>query len=114
MAMSDEDFSPSEWKMLYQFGREREIDKDALDYILLNSTGSVEVPTEISTKIEYLYDLARMIWADEQVNEDEISMLKKYCRRFQFLEENIQELTNYLLESAKSNKSKEDLLTELL
>lgn len=114
MAMTDEDFSPSEWKMLYELAANKGIDKQNLDEILLNTTGQVEIPNDISKRIEYLYDLALMIWIDGEATPDEITTLKKYCRKFEFLEENIDELAKYLLESAKIKKSKEQILAELL
>lgn len=114
MAMTDEDFSPSEWKMLYELAANKGVNKAELDDILLNTTGQVEIPNELSKRVEYLYDLSLLIWADGDASPDEITTLKKYCRKFEFLEENIEELSNYLLESAKVNKSKSQILSELL
>ena len=114
MAMTDEDFSPSEWKMLYELAANKGVNKAELDDILLNTTGQVEIPNDLSKRVEYLYDLSLLIWADGDASPDEITTLKKYCRKFEFLEENIEELSNYLLESAKVNKSKSQILSELL
>ena len=49
-----------------------------------------------------------MIWADQEVTEDEYITLKKYCKKFEFLDENITQLADYLLDSAKKNISKEE------
>ena len=54
-----------------------------------------------------------MIWADKVVNTDEEIALKKYIKSFGFLEENIEDLAAYLLESAKQNKPKKEILKEL-
>lgn len=113
MAMTDDDFSPEEWKMLYQFAEERGISQEELDKILLSTTGHLIIPETIEKRIEYLYDLARMIWADGKVTEDERRTLAKYCKKFEFLDENIPELTEYLLEAVKNGKTKEDILNEL-
>ena len=64
-------------------------------------------------KIEYLYDLAIMIWADNVVTEDEINTLKKYCLKFGFLKENIVELAEFLLAKAKENIPKIDLIKQI-
>ncbi|NPA43971.1 MAG: TerB family tellurite resistance protein [Chlorobi bacterium] len=113
MAMTDDEFSPEEWKMLYQFGEERGISADELDKILLNPTGDLTIPETVEKRIEYLYDLSRMIWADGKVTEDERRTLEKYCRKFEFLDENIPALTEYLLEAVKNGKSKNEILNEL-
>jgi len=113
MAMTDGDFSPLEWKLLYQFGEERNISKEELDRILLSTTGNLEIPESIENKIEYLIDFARMIWADGQVTEDEKITLKKFCKKFGFLDENIDELSTYLIESVKNGKTKIEIINEL-
>lgn len=113
MAMTDGDFSPHEWKLLYQLAKERNIPSDDLDQILLNPSGKIEIPKDIETRIEYLYDLVRMILADDIIEEDERITLKKYCRKFEFLEENIDAIAEYLIESVRAGKSKIEIFNEL-
>jgi uncharacterized tellurite resistance protein B-like protein len=114
MAMTDGNFSPEEWKMLYSFARERNIPKEDLDKILLNHSGDIAIPEDIETRISYLYDLTLMIWADGVVDENEILSLKKYCRKFEFLEENIDALSDYLIDSVKNGKTKTEVTKELM
>jgi hypothetical protein len=76
-------------QMLYKFAEERGVTREQLDDILLNPTQDSSIPKKIEERVEYLYDLAVMIWADKEVTEDEYNTLKKYCRKFEFLEENI-------------------------
>ena len=91
MALVDDNFSPLELKKLYLFAEERGIPKEELDKILLTPSENTDIPEKIETRIEYLYDLARMALADGIIHEDEKNTLKKYCRKFEFLEENIYE-----------------------
>lgn len=113
MAMTDGNFSSTEWKMLYDFARERNVDKEELDQILLSSTGAIEIPKNVETRIEYLYDLTKMIWADGKVTSEERETLIKYIRKFEFEDHNISPLADYLIEKVKDGISKEDLLLEL-
>lgn len=113
IAVSDGEFDPIEWKMLYQFGEERNIPKEELDKILLTTTGKLVTPESTEEKIEYLYDFARMAWADGEVTEDERTIIQKFAVSFGFLEENVVELTEYLLEAAKDKKAKTDIINEL-
>ncbi len=113
MAITDGDFSPSEWKMLYEFAEHRGIQKQELDKLFLSHVGVVRVPEDMETRLEYLYDLCRLIWADNVVSNDERKTLEKFCRKFEFKEENIAELCDYLLEAAEENKPFHEILAEI-
>ncbi|WP_428740161.1 hypothetical protein [Tenacibaculum sp.] len=113
IALSDDNFSHLEMQLLYKFAEERAISKFELDNILTGYAGDILIPETIEKKIEYLYDFALMIWADKVINTDEKIALKKYIKSFGFLEENIEDLAAYLLESVKQNKPKKEILKEL-
>ncbi|AYN00896.1 hypothetical protein [Chryseobacterium sp. 3008163] len=114
MAICDDDFSPLELKMLYKLAEERGISSKNLDEILLNPINSKSlIPETIEEKVEYLYDLTIMIWADGIVSENEYSALKKYVEMFGFLEENVQDIADYFIEAAKNGKTKTDILNDL-
>lgn len=113
MAFSDDNFDVLEMKMLYKFAGERGITENQLNDILLHPSIPTSIPESLDERVEYLYDLAIMIWADGQVTEDEYITLKKYCKKFEFLEENIIELTDYLLRCAKDNMPKEELIKSI-
>jgi uncharacterized tellurite resistance protein B-like protein len=113
MAFSDDEFHVLELQMLYKFAEERGLTSEQLNEVLLNPSHDGTIPDSIEKRVEYLYDLAVMIWADNEVTEDEYITLKKYCKKFEFLEENINDLADYLLESAKKNISKEEIIKNL-
>lgn len=113
IALSDENFSHIEMQLLYKFAEDRNVSSEELDKILTGSIGEITIPDTLEIRMEYLYDFAVMIWADEKITEDELDTLKKYCRKFEFLDENVDALADYLLESAKENKSKTEFLNEL-
>lgn len=113
IALTDDNFSHLEMQLLYKFAKERGISQIELEAILTGYSGKVTIPETKEKRIEYLYDFAQMIWADKVVTEDEKIALKKYILKFEFKEEVAEELSNYLIESAKHMKSKEALLNEL-
>jgi len=113
MAFSDDDFDVLEMQMLYKFAEERGITKEQLNEILLNPSHNSSIPESLEMRVEYLYDLAIMIWVDKKVTEDEYITLKKYCKKFEFLDENIIELADYLLESAKKGLTKEEIINTI-
>ncbi|MCD9574431.1 TerB family tellurite resistance protein [Flavobacterium soyae] len=114
MALSDDQFDVLELQMLYHFADERGIPKEELDKLFLNPVNTeFIVPESLNTKIEYLYDLTRIIWADEKITDDELNMLRKYCRKFDFIEENINDLSDYLIDCVQKNIGKEEIISQL-
>lgn len=113
IALTDDNFSHLEMQLLYKFAKERGISQQELEDILTGYSGKITIPETIEKRIEYLYDFALMIWADDVVTDDERIALKKYILKFEFKEDTCEELSNYLLESAKHKKTKEALLKEL-
>jgi uncharacterized tellurite resistance protein B-like protein len=114
MAFSDDNFDKQELKMLYHFAEERGISEGQLQEVLLNPlTEDTEIPDSLNQKIDYLNDLSKMIWADGIVTDDERNTLIKYCKKFGFLDENIDHLVDFLLECAKDNLSVEDIINKI-
>jgi uncharacterized tellurite resistance protein B-like protein len=114
MAFADDNFDKLELKMLYHFAEERGISEEQLQHVLLNPlTEEAEMPETLDQKIDYLNDLAKMIWADGVVTEDERNTLLKYCKKFGFLDENLQQLVDFLLECAKEDLSVEDIILKI-
>ena len=113
IALSDGEYSKLELNLLYKIAEEKNISKNEIDSILISPIGNMEIPGSIEKKIEYLYDFARMVLADNVEHADETYMLEKFCRTFDFKGDNVKELSAYLIESAKQGKSKEQLLNEL-
>lgn len=114
MALADDNFDVLELQMLYLFADERGIPKEELDKLFLNPINSdLSIPIDLNTRIEYLYDLTRIIWADGQITIDEMNTLKKYCKKFEFLEENIDELANYLIDCVQKEIGKQEIINQL-
>lgn len=114
MAICDDDFSALELKMLYQCAEERGISSKNLDEILLNPINIKSlVPKTIEEKVDYLYDLTVMIWADGVVSPNEYSTMEKYVLMFGFVEENVTAIVDYLIETIKIGKDKNEILQEL-
>lgn len=114
MAICDDDFSALELKMLYKCAEERGISSKNLDEILLNPINLKSlIPKTIEEKVDYLYDLTVMIWADGIVSPNEYSAMEKYVLMFGFLEENVTAIVDYLIEAVKIGKNKSEILYEL-
>jgi uncharacterized tellurite resistance protein B-like protein len=114
MAFTDDNFNILELQMLYHFAEERGIPKEELDKLFLNPVShEIIIPTDLNTRIEYLYDLTRIIWADGKITDDEMNTLRKYCRKFEFLDENIEDLSNYLIDCVQKGIQKQEIINQL-
>ena len=113
MALTDNDFDILELQMLYHFAEERGIPKEELDKLFLNPINyEANIPEELATRIEYLYDLTKIMWADGKIRADEINTLKKYCKKFNFLEENIDDLAKYLIDCVQKGIDKNEIIKQ--
>ncbi|MFV5686444.1 hypothetical protein ACM55I_13475 [Flavobacterium sp. GB2R13] len=114
MALTDDNFDILELQMLYHFAEERGIPKEELDKLFLNPVNhESNIPEDLNTRIEYLYDLTHIMWADEKITDDELNTLKKYCKKFEFLDENIDELANYLIDCIQKGINKQTIINQL-
>jgi uncharacterized tellurite resistance protein B-like protein len=112
MALADSEFDEKEIAILYKLAEERGIPREKIDAMLLNPTPPKEIylPETLSEKIEYLYDYAKMILADDHVHDHEIKTLEKFCSKFQFEENNVPLIAQLLIEAAKNNMPDTDLI----
>ncbi len=113
IAFTDDNFDVLELQMLYKFAEERGISRDQLNDILLHPSQDSIIPKSLEGKIEYLYDLALMIWADGIVTDDEVNTLRKYCLKFDFEKENVKDICEFLLENAKANIPLKELISKM-
>lgn len=114
MALGDDSFGVIELQMLYLFAEERGVPKGELDKLLQSPVDQgLQIPPDLNRRITYLYDLAAMILFDNVVTEDERNTLKKFCQKFEFLDENIDGLTDYLLECVKDGTTITQIITQL-
>ena len=114
IALSDGNFSSLEMKMLYEFADERGVNKDKLNELLLNPGKTIAiVHMRIDEKLSYLIDFCVMSWADGKVVPDEENALKKFILNFGFLDENVNELAQFLLSAVEEGKSKKEIINLL-
>lgn len=109
IALSNFEIDINELEMLYKLGEERGINPEEINKIILSANDFV-IPTIISEKIIYLYDFARMIWADNKVDEFERNALVKFIKVFGFVEENAADIANFLIDEAKKNTPVDEII----
>ena len=112
MVLADGEVHPKELELLYQIGKEQgNLSKEEIQQAVFSSNTVIsKEDLNDDEKIEYLYNLARMAWADGDLDDKEIETLQKTSRRLGFAEENVVEISDFLLEQAKEKKLFKEVL----
>jgi uncharacterized tellurite resistance protein B-like protein len=112
MLLADAEVHPKELEMLYQIGKEKgNISAEEIQQAVFSPNTFVEIKSlSDDDRIEYLYNLSRIAWADGKIDFKERVILQDASKRLGFAEENATEISEFLLEQAKENKSIEDVL----
>jgi hypothetical protein len=114
LALSDNNFDEKELETILQIGEEKGISQKAFEDIIIHPTSvNIEYPTEFIEKIKFLYDFARVIWADKKVDNDEKVSFLKFCYRFDFEPQESEELFVWLLDLAKKEIPTSELDNEI-
>ena len=114
IALSDYDFDKTELNEIIKIGERHGVNKNEFEKIILNPTEiTLEIPENINDKIEYLYDYARIIWADGIIEPEEEKSLLNFCIKFGFEKDVAEELTEWLFIQVKKDFSHSELLKEI-
>ena len=113
LALSDGYLDFKELQTMYDIGVEHGITPEQINQLVLTANIAPKVPEAIGEKVECLYDLTRMAWADGKIAQEERDIIKKCVIRYGFLPENAIGIVDYFIESVKENKSKTDILNEI-
>jgi uncharacterized tellurite resistance protein B-like protein len=111
VALADGKIENSELEMLYRSGRKLGLTKEEIDILLENSKNSAFVPPyELSKRFGQLYDIIKMVYADGQVNNNEMRLATGLAIKLGFAEEEIPFLLTLLINGVKNGEDEEDLL----
>lgn len=105
LAKIDGDFQEVEEQLIYKIGQKYKLkDWQIEDMILNEERPEIQIPITHPQKMEQLYDLIRMIYADKVVAENEISFCKKITTSFGFKPQ----IVDWLISIFKENNRPED------
>ena len=112
MVLADSEVHPKELELLYQIGKEKGgISEEEIHRAIFSPNTFVSLESlSDDEKIEYLYNLSRIAWADGILEDTEIKTLQEATKRLGFAEENVVEISEFLLQQAKEKKPFEDVL----
>jgi len=112
MLLADAEVHPNELEMLYQIGKEKGgISEQEIQEAVFSPNTFVSLESlSDNDRIEYLYNLSRIAWADGKIDNKEKDVMQEASRRLGFAEENVAEISEFLLDQAKDKKTFEDIL----
>jgi len=115
IALADSVITPEERKLLDRIGNKLGFSDQEIDHIIEKEIKSDYIPPyELSKRFEQVYDIVKMILADDEVTETEMHLAKRFALKSDFQESDISSLLNLLIEGIKEGKDEEDLLKEYL
>jgi uncharacterized tellurite resistance protein B-like protein len=103
MLLADAEVHPKELELLYEIGKEKGgISEEEIQRAIFSPNTLVSLETlNDEGRIEYLYNLSRIAWADGYINDKEKEILEDASKRLGFAEENTTEIAEFLLDQAK-------------
>lgn len=113
LILSDNEVDPKELELLYTIGVEYGINKEEIQQILFESDVPCVTPDTIEEKVAYLFNLSRMAWANGKIDVEERDFIKKCVIRFQFKEENAEQIVDYFLTQVKEHKTLSEVLNDI-
>ncbi|MFB6340953.1 TerB family tellurite resistance protein [Saccharicrinis sp. FJH62] len=112
MLLADAEVHPNELELLYQIGKEKGgISEEEIQRAIFSPNTVISLETlSDEGRIEYLYNLSRIAWADGKIDDKEKDILEDASKRLGFAEENVTEIAEFLLEQAKGKMPFEEVL----
>lgn len=113
LALVDEDFDMREVFLLTELCKKYNVNLNEISIKLTSTEHEVLIPESVEERIKYLYELTQMAWADNIIQDFERDMLRNYALRYDFLEENVDSIVDYLIDSVRDGKTLESIYKEL-
>ena len=114
MVMADGIAHPKEMETLYRIGLEKYgLTNEMMGHIISSGGTSATMPKLPQERIQILYEMALIAWADGAIEESERSLLRRYALMYGIKEEQIENLIDFLLTNAKENTDEDEVIKSL-
>lgn len=102
MAMNDDIITKGEQKFLDRLANRLNISEDDYKKLLKDySSRTINAPNSYDQRLDRLYDLARMVWADKIRQKNQVKLLRRFCVALGFHAVNAKYITKKALELVK-------------
>ncbi len=115
IALADLRIEPAELELLTAFGAQRGISRQELEDLLLSPAPfDPQIPPSPEARVGCLYDLARLAWADGVIQAEEQTLLCRLTELFGYEPEVSQQVTEVLLERARTEVTPTAVIGEVI
>ena len=109
VAMSDDVITDTEKEFLDRLARNLDIsDADYKTILKDYKSHPINPPVSYDNRLERLFDLTRMVWADGVKEDAQVSLLRKFCVGLGFHAVNVKYVTDKALELIRNNTDLEE------
>ena len=112
MVLADGNVKPEELVKVYTIGLKHGVSPAEFNQLLLSPVNST-LPDTLEKKISHLFDLCEIILADGDIDDTELSTLKRYCTLFGFEEENATAIADFMIKNVKQGHTLESIIKEV-
>jgi len=110
MALADGKIEDAELKMLHRIGSKMGLTTPEIDNLLETSKNSAYIPPyELSKRFAQLYDIIKMVYADGQIDNNEMRLATGLALKSGFTEQELPVLLALLINGIKNNEDEDDL-----
>lgn len=110
MALADGKIEDAELKMLHRIGSKMGLTTPEIDNLLETSKNSAYIPPyELSKRFAQLYDIIKMVYADGQIDNNEMRLATGLALKSGFTEQELPVLLAVLINGIKNNEDEDDL-----
>lgn len=103
MILADGIVDSRELETVYRIGRENYgLSAEEIMSTVRDSGTSFILPETIGEKVELLYQMGEIAWADGEIEDSERSLMRRYASRMGFEEENLDGIIDYILDKVNS------------
>ncbi|MDT0554187.1 TerB family tellurite resistance protein [Urechidicola vernalis] len=114
MAQSDNIVTNEEQALIERMKRRLNITDSEYVKVIENPQDYPMVPPlDYKNRIEHLYNLVKMVFADSEVTDDQVGLLNKITIGLGFSKENYQEITKVAIEQFMTNTELKDFRTAI-
>lgn len=114
MILADGVVDSRELETVYRIGRENYgLSAEEIMSTVRDSGTSFILPETIGEKVELLYQMGEIAWADGEIEESEKSLMRRYASRMGFEDENLDGIISYILDKVNGNVPVSEVIKEV-
>lgn len=111
VAMSDNIITDEEKEFLDRLAKKLEINSADYKKILKNyASHPINPPVSYDERLERLYDLTRMVWADHIREVEQVKLLRKFCVALGFHATNVKYITEKALDLVRVGRDLDEFM----